>query len=222
VDARRVNDAPASRPRVGRGRPSTDDDRRLEEGRRTTAELIRIARALFTEHGYAATATTQIVDAAQLTRGALYHHFADKRALFAAVFDQVYQEIGAAVESAAPASLTPWERLVAGCDAFVVAGSDPTRVRIAFVDGPAVLGWEEWKAADRTHTESGLEALLGALTARGELPAVSVPALTRLLSGGMNEAVLWVARAPDRRGALSASQSALRALIEGLRMRGHS
>ncbi|MCU0648125.1 MAG: TetR/AcrR family transcriptional regulator [Gemmatimonadaceae bacterium] len=205
--------------RPGRGRPSTQDDQRLAEGRRTTAELVRQARRLFSTHGYHGTSTTQLVEATGLTRGALYHHFADKAALFAAVFEQVYGEIGDAVERAAARETDTWAQLVAGCDAFVVSGADASRARIAFVDGPGVLGPERWAAIDREHAEAGLESLLSSLQRDGLVRAAPLDALTQVLSGGMNAAVLWVAHATSSKRALAEARAAVRAVIEGLRVR---
>ncbi|MCU0636517.1 MAG: TetR/AcrR family transcriptional regulator [Gemmatimonadaceae bacterium] len=204
----------------GRGTPTSPDDQRLVEGRRTTAELIRQARALFTAHGYHDTSTAQLVEATGLTRGALYHHFADKAALFTAVFEEVYGEIGAAVDRAATREGDPWAQLLAGCDAFVVAGADPTRARIAFVDGPVVLGPVAWQAADRRHAEGGMESLLRRLQASGAVRAGSVGALTQVLSGGMNAAVLWVAHASSPRRALAEARGAVRVVVEGVRAGG--
>ena len=105
--------------------------RRAEQSEATRGALVDAARALFAEHGYGQVGTEQIVDAARLTRGALYYHFEDKRDLFRAVFTAADADLVKGIADVAFAEEDPWQRLVKGCDAFLDASLDPSLRRAA-------------------------------------------------------------------------------------------
>src|SRR4029077_16679520 len=108
--------------------------------------LIAAGRALFAERGYAAVATEEIVQAAGVTRGALYHHCAGKTELFAAVYEDVERQLVEQIATSALASASdPLAALQAGAQAFLDACEDPAVQRIALLDAPSVLGWEQWR-----------------------------------------------------------------------------
>src|SRR3954469_6235855 len=107
-----------------------------ERTEETRAALLAAARKLFIERGYADTATPDIVTAAGVTRGALYHHFADKRALFHAVVEQEAAIVAAEIERAAPDTISPAEALLSGGDAYLDAMRETGRTRLLLLDGP--------------------------------------------------------------------------------------
>lgn len=185
--------------------------RQREETRRV---LLRETRALFATKGYAAVGLAEIVTAAGVTKGALYHHFDSKTDLFKAVLTQVQEEVGAQVAAAADAEPDPWTQLRTGCAAFLRACTDPLIQRIMLIDGPAVLGWHEWRAMDEANSARHLHEALRALVDSGVLPPQPVAPLTHLLSGAMNEAALWLTTDPD---ALPDTVAALDRLLDGLR-----
>ncbi|WP_157020286.1 TetR/AcrR family transcriptional regulator, partial [Mesorhizobium xinjiangense] len=154
-----------------------------ERTRATRAGLLSAARQLFVAKGYAETGTPEIVAAAKVTRGALYHHFADKQALFRAVVEQESAAVAGEIEQAAPASMPPLEALIAGGAAFIRAMRVDGRTRLLLLDGPAVLGRAE---LDRIDLEMGglgsLRDGLAAAMRAGALPAVPLGALAALLS----------------------------------------
>lgn len=197
-----------------------DTGARAEQRARTRSTLIRQGRRLFTEHGYGGVGLAEIVAAAEVTKGALYHHFDGKAALFRAVLEQVQQEVGEAVAEAAGSHPDPWDQLTAGCRAFLTASTAPDVRRIMLVDGPAVLGWREWRALDESFSARHLDEALTSLVDAGVLDPQPVAPLARLLSGAMNEAALWLADAGDAQGgeqALKDVWSALSRLLESLR-----
>lgn len=178
----------------------------------TRADLIAAARKLFTEKSYAETGTPEIVAAAGVTRGALYHHFADKQALFAAVVEQEAAAVAQEIERASPPSLFPRDALIAGSDAYLAAMRTPGRTRLLLLDGPAVLGRAAMDAIDNRHGSRSLrEGLVAAMRAQAmtRLPA---EALTALLAAAFDRAALAIeagASAEDYR-------TVLMALIDGL------
>lgn len=166
---------------------------RAEQRARTRRILVREGHRLFAEHGYGGVGLAEIVAAAEVTKGALYHHFDGKAALFRAVLEQAQQEVGDAVAEAAETHADPWEQLTAGCRAFLTASTAPGVRRIMLVDGPAVLGWREWRSLDEASSARHLAESLTALVEAGVLDPQPIKPLTHLLSGAMNEAALWLA-----------------------------
>ena len=191
---------------------------RAEQRAATRAALLAEGRRRFAADGYHAVALADVAAAVGVTKGAAYHHFASKAGLFRAVVADVQHELGERVADAADRHGDPWERLRAGCRAFLAAGRDPVVRRIVLVDAPAVLGWDEWRAMDEDSSARHLAEALGDLAEAGVIDAQPVEPLARLLSGAMNEAALWLARSatPD---ALAQTEKALDRLLAGLRSR---
>ena len=190
----------------------------MSSGAATRAELMRVARALFAERGYAAVGTEEIVARANVTRGALYHHFADKKDLFRAVHEELEEELVAGVGERIAGIEDPWELAVTGVRAFLDACQNDRALRqIALIDAPAVLGWEEWREIDARYglglvtfgLRNGMDA--GVFRERDVTP------LAHLLIGAMTEAALMVANASDPYAARREAEPALLALLEGLR-----
>jgi AcrR family transcriptional regulator len=152
-----------------------------------------------------------------VTKGALYHHFDGKADLFRAVLERVQQDVAARVAAAADAEPDPWAQLTAGCRAFLVASTAPEVQQVMLVDGPAVLGWAQWRAIDEAASGRLLEEALTALVEAGVVARQPVAPLTRLLSGAMNEAALWLARSADPAGDLADTWAALTRLLTALR-----
>ncbi|MFI6943687.1 TetR/AcrR family transcriptional regulator [Streptomyces sp. NPDC050418] len=192
------------------------DGVRARQKEQTRQELLREARRAFAAVGYGAVGLMEIVRAAGVTKGALYHHFDSKEALFRAVLAQVQEEVGGQVARAAGAEKDPWDQLTAGCAAFLAAGTDPEVQRIMMIDGPAVLGWAEWRALDEQSSARHLAEVLEELVAAGVVAEQPVAPLVRLLSGAMNEAALWLATSEDPAD-LPATQRALERLLSALR-----
>ncbi|GII79493.1 TetR family transcriptional regulator [Sphaerisporangium rufum] len=190
---------------------------RIEQRERTRRDLVRVSRRLFADVGYADVGLAEIVRTAGVTKGALYHHFDGKEALFRAVLTEVQQEVAQRVAAAADAEDDPWEQFTAGCREFLAAGTAPDVQQIMLIDGPAVLGWTEWRAIDEAAAGRHLAEALAALVDRGLIPPQPVAPLTHLLSGAMNEVALWLARTsdpaafPDAVAALTTVLTALRA-----------
>lgn len=185
------------------------------KGRETAERLLGIARKAFSEQGYTASRTDQIIARAGVTKGALYHHFASKKDLFEAVYRSVEDEVAARIQAAVTAIDDPWQQLLAGCFAYLEACQDPGLQRILRIDGPAVLGVELWSKIDR---EYGVDRLLPALrnmSAQGVITVPSVDAFAWQLTGAMNEATFWIARHENPQAALSESKKMLSLLLEG-------
>ncbi|MDN4587230.1 TetR family transcriptional regulator [Xenophilus aerolatus] len=176
----------------------------------TRGALMDAARRLFVEKGYADTSTPEVVAAAGTTRGALYHHFVDKRDLFRAVLAREMAAVAEDIRAAAREGLPPLKALVAGSDAYLRAMTAPGRTRLLLVDGPAVLGLAEVLAMDGA---AAAATLAEGLTAAGVTPrGVALPVLADLLSAAFDRAALAV----DAGGDLKAQQAAMAWLLRKL------
>jgi AcrR family transcriptional regulator len=174
------------------------ENKHVERSRVTREKLLAHARELFGERGYAAVGTEEIVRAAGLTRGALYHQFADKEALFAAVVEAVEAETTERVAAQAAGAADPLEALRSGGRAFLALCADPHVERILLLDAPAVLGWDRWREIGLRH---GLGLVTGVLEAGMEAGVIArqpSTALAHLLIGALDEGAMLVARAGDR------------------------
>ncbi|MFD0713251.1 TetR/AcrR family transcriptional regulator [Paenibacillus sp. GCM10027626] len=190
---------------------------KAEQKKATMLKLMEVAREHFSEHGYAESSLEEMVKQAGLTRGALYHHFGNKEGLFLAVLESVQQEIANRIETDAAASGDLWEQLLLGCRAFITSAVEPRNRRILLLDGPSLLGWDSWRRTDEQNSMLLLREQLQLLQRQKYLKPISVDALTHLLSGAMNEAVLWIAETPDRMQSLEESIAAITLLCDGFR-----
>lgn len=178
----------------------------------TRAALVAAARRLFVTKGYAETGTPEIVAAAGVTRGALYHHFADKQALFRAVVEQESEIVAREIEQATPASLSPQEALIQGGEAFLRAMSAAGGTRLLLLDGPAVLGRDEMDEIDNANTARTLHEGITAAMQQGAMRPLPAKALTAVLSASFDRAALAVESGEK----LEDYQRVLAALIRGL------
>jgi AcrR family transcriptional regulator len=171
---------------------------KAEQSEATRAALMGAARPLFAERGYAAVATEEIVRAAGVTRGALYHHFAGKEELFAAVYEEVEADLVAEIGQVATEAADPLDALHLGAAAFLEACRRPEVQRITLIDAPSVLGWERWREIGLKYGFGLIEEVLKAGMEQGVIEPQPVRPLTHLLLGAMDEAAMLVARSDDR------------------------
>jgi AcrR family transcriptional regulator len=192
-----------------------------ERSEATRAALVAAARPLFADRGYAHVGTEEIVRAAGVTRGALYHQFRDKLELFAAVVEQLEQELAkrtsvAAMATQQPGNPDPLAELRAGAEAWLEACTEPEIQRIVLLDGPAVLGWERWREIGMRYSVGLVEAVLQAAIDVGQLEAQPVRPLAHVLMGAIDEAALYVATAEDSRAARVEVTAVLDRLLSAL------
>src|SRR3954451_10391206 len=132
------------------GVPGTS--RRQQYSASTKRALVDVAEQLFTEHGYAATSLDAIVAGARVTKGALYHHFSGKQALFEAVFERVEDDASKRIQRALRGKKDPWTKALEGLRAFLVVVQEPAYRRIVIQEGPAVLGYERFREQEERST----------------------------------------------------------------------
>jgi AcrR family transcriptional regulator len=202
----KVNDGPAAR------------RTQAERTAATRARLLEAGRHLFAADGYAAVPTQAIVDAAGVTRGALYHQFGDKSGLFAEVYEDVERELVTRI-SARIVAAEPVDQLAAmrtGARLFLSECSAPDVQRIVLIDAPAVLGWERWREVGMKYGLGVIEAMLAQAMADGAIPDQPLRPTAHVLLGALDEAALYVSRATDADAALHEMYEVCDRVINGI------
>jgi AcrR family transcriptional regulator len=189
-----------------------------ERSEATRGALVTAARDLFADRGYAGVGTEEIVQAAGVTRGALYHHFDGKQKLFEAVYEQIEAELAERIAAGAIAAnaSSPLAAMRAGAEMFLVACTEPEVQRIALLDGPSVLGWDRWREIATEHGLGLIEATLQAAVDGGAIEQQPVRPLAHVLMGALDEAAMVVARAEDPEAMRSAMGRTFDSLLAGL------
>jgi AcrR family transcriptional regulator len=184
----------------------------------TRDALVAAARRLFAAQGFTEVSADSIVAAAGVTRGALYHQFADKTALFEAVLEAVEADIARrlADEAAAAGIADPVEALRRAVRTWLDICVEPEIHRIALIDGPSVLGWAHWREVCQRHVFGLVQALLAHGIELGRIRPLPARALAHALMGAGDEAALYVAEAADRARARAEIIEVLDHLIEGV------
>jgi len=179
------------------------------------------ARTLFTERGYEGVSAEEIVAAAGVTRGALYHHFGGKRELLDAVYEQLEAESTERVARIVLGSElhSPLAAMRAGIEAFLDECAQPELRQIALHDAPAVLGWDRWREIGEANGLGLIEASLTAAIEAGEVRELPVKPMAHLLLGALDEAAMLISRSedPESRAAVTA---VLLALLESFAVAG--
>jgi AcrR family transcriptional regulator len=205
-----------------RGKDAMPDTRRTQAGRAavTREALIAAARPLFAAHGFSEVALETIVRAAGVTRGALYHHFADKTDLFAAVFERVEAEVATRMTEAIDSAneTDPVEVMRLGANFWLDACSDPEIQRITLVDAPAVLGWSRWTEIGDRYNTGLVRGLLANAVETGRIPAQPIDATALTMLGAMREMTLYVGRADDYDKAREEAGAVMDRLIQALNL----
>jgi AcrR family transcriptional regulator len=196
----------------------TVKSRKLEQAEATRAALIKTARKLFARHGYADTDIETVAQRTRVTRGALYHHFKDKKDLFSAVFDLEEEKLTVTVAEAAGGNSSAWEGMLAGCNAFLDACLDPAVQRIVLIDALAVLGWARWREIDDKYNLRLVTAALQGAMDQGIIARGPVDSLAHLLMGAMTEGAIYIAHAEDKPKARREVGENVAQLLSGLRI----
>lgn len=184
----------------------------------TTEAILTAACRLFGTQGFAATTMDEIADGAHIAKGAVYHHFRTKEAVFEAVFDRVSRDLVVEIDSAARAEKDVLAALAAGTQHYFAATAKGPTGRIILRDGPAVLGWERWREIDARHFGGKLPRAIAAAMEAGLIARQPVEPLARLLLGAVTEAAVACAGCADTARAGAEYARAFKSLVEALRV----
>jgi AcrR family transcriptional regulator len=189
-----------------------------ERSAATQQALIQAARRLWGERGYAEVSTPEIAEAAGVTRGAMYHQYADKAALFRAVIEamdlEILERLQASVAAAQPK--TPADTMHAMAGAWFDIAGEPEIRQLMLLDGPSVIGWREYREMSQNNSVESAEALLQAAIDAGQLKPQPLRPLALVLLGALEEAAMYLADADDPAKAREEVGAVIRDLIDGL------
>ncbi|KMO38700.1 TetR/AcrR family transcriptional regulator [Methylobacterium aquaticum] len=189
--------------------------RRAQMMEETKGRLVQAARRAFAEKGYAGASMDDLTAEAGLTRGALYHHFGDKKGLLQAVIDQIDAEMAGRLRVVGERASHPWRGFLDEYRAYIEMALEPEIQRILLLDGPAVLGDpSRWPSQNACLAETTLR--IQGLVADGAIPPVDAEAAARLLNGASLHAALWVAASDAPEATLAKALDAFQRLAEGL------
>ena len=183
----------------------------------TRAAIVKAAKRLFGERGFAGTTMDHVATAAHVAKGAVYHHFKTKEALFEAVFDQVSQELVVEVERAARSENDALAAMAAGTQAYFATCATDATGQIILRDGPAVLGWERWREIDARHFGGGFPLALARAMEDGLIARQPIEPLSRLLLGAVTEAAVACSAGSDLHKTGAEYARAFRTLLDALR-----
>lgn len=189
-----------------------------ERSAATQQALIAAARRLWGERGYAEVGTPEVAEAAGVTRGAMYHQYEDKAALFRAVVEamdvEILERLEASVAAARPK--TPADTMHAMADAWLDIAREPEIRQLMLLDAPSVIGWTEYREMSQQNSVTRAEQLLGAAIEAGQLRPQPLRPLALVLLGALEEAALYLARAENPDEAREEVRAVIRDLINGL------
>ncbi|ELQ8316741.1 TetR/AcrR family transcriptional regulator [Pseudomonas aeruginosa] len=180
----------------------------------TRATLLVTARRVFTEHGYATTSMDDLTAQANLTRGALYHHFGDKKGLLAAVVEQIDAETDQRLQAISDTAEDAWEGFRRRCRAYLEMALEPEIQRIVLREARAVLGGAS--PDSQRHCVESMRRLIDKLIQQGVVGEAGPQALASLIYGSLAEAAVWIADGDDGNARLARAMVALDLLLRGL------
>ena len=193
---------------------------RAAQGEVTQKLLRDQARKLFSEKGYSAANTGELVQRAKVTKGALYHHFSNKREIYLAVVEDMEQELTARIEAAGAAARDPWKRLQAMCRAYLDSCRDPALTRILVLEAPVVLGWKTWCNLEQKYEVAAFARCLrdaGALGFNQSALPESAETLAQVILGALTTGARVIATAANADAARKEVEQTIERLLAGLR-----
>ena len=193
--------------------------RRQQYSASSKRALVDVAARLFTEQGYAATSLDQVVAGARVTKGALYHHFSGKQAVFEAVFEKIETDASARIRKALKGSRDPWEKALIGLRAFLQIVQDPSYQRVVIQEGPAILGYERFREQEERSSYGLVQDMVRDVLSDSpyDIDGDMLETFTRIFFGAMSAAGESVSSASDPRLAVARVETAIAFILTGLR-----
>jgi AcrR family transcriptional regulator len=195
---------------------------KLEKAASTKAKIIAVARRLFATRGYDGTSTEAVLEESQVSRGALYHHFENKEALFAEVMEAVEADITAATANARKNVTDPVEALRQAFNTFLDLACETEVRQIVLIDAHSVLGWQKWREIEERYGLGRLKQALKLIASTGRIHEDMVDVFAHILLASLIEVAFLVSRSPDPRAASKTGQKAIKELLERLLTRAQS
>src|SRR3954454_6919782 len=193
--------------------------RRQQYSASTKRALVDVATRLFTEQGYAATSLDQIVAGARVTKGALYHHFSGKQAVFEAAFEKIETDAAARIRKALKGSRDPWEKALIGLRAFLEIVQDPSYQRVVIQEGPAILGYERFREQEERSSYGLVQDMVRDVLQDStyDLSDDMLETFSRIFFGAMSAAGESVSSSANPKAAVAQVETAIAFILTGLR-----
>lgn len=189
---------------------------KADQAEATRARLIEVAAELFAEKGYEDTPIEDVLVRAGVSKGALYHHFPSKEALFEAVYREGEQRCMTDIHASAMTAPDPLAALRAGCQTWLDLAMEPAVRQVALIDGPAVLGWEKWRKIDEEYAFGITRNALQKAVEAGQIRAQNVDLLAHMALAMLGEAAMLIARSDDPATARREAGEAVDRLIDAI------
>jgi AcrR family transcriptional regulator len=196
---------------------ATVRSRRHEYSEATRQALVDSAVELFTKHGYAGTSLDEIARKARVTKGALYHHFAGKHALFEAAFDAVETAAMAKFADALASASRPWQMVQSGLQVYLQVCLEPAFQRIVVHEAPVVMGWERWRECEEQYSFGIVRSSLQLLLDSGEIEPLPAEELARIVFGALTAGAMVIAGAENQKRASADVAKVIERVLLGLR-----
>lgn len=198
--------------------------RRTQYSTSTRKALIKVAEEMFTKNGYSGTSLDAIVAGARVTKGALYHHFTGKQAIFEAAFEGIEKAASKRIKKAIKEARDPWSKAISGLHEFLTIVQDPAYQRVVIQEGPAILGYERFRAQEERSTFNLLQAIVQSVLKAGKNDVSDEMAETfsRIFFGAMSAAGESVTRADDPKLAVARVEAAIAYILAGLQVLAES
>ncbi|MFZ5849342.1 TetR/AcrR family transcriptional regulator [Nocardioides pakistanensis] len=203
-------------------RKVSGSSRRQQYSAATKRALVDVAAELFTEQGYAGTSLDAIVSGARVTKGALYHHFSGKQALFEAVFEKVEADASKTIRKAIRTTRDPWEKATVGLRSFLEVVQQPEYSRIVIQEGPVVLGYERYREQEERSTFGIVQEIVSTVLRTYDLEPSMVETFSRVFFGAMSAAGAAVSSAEDTKRASAEVEAAIAFILAGLRQQAEA
>jgi AcrR family transcriptional regulator len=191
--------------------------RRSDYSESTRQALVDSAVEMFTKHGYAGTSLDAIARRARVTKGALYHHFSGKQALFEAAFDVVEKAAVTRLSEVVAGDGSAWDRAVRGVELYIQSCLDPSYQRIVVHEGPVVMGWERWRETEDHFSYGLVRDTIEALIQAGEIVELPVEVTARVLFGALSAGATFIAGADNPKKAGAEVSKTIVAVMQGMR-----
>jgi AcrR family transcriptional regulator len=194
-------------------------NKRAQYSASTKRALVDVAEELFTEHGYSATSLDAIVAGAEVTKGALYHHFSGKQALFEAVFERVEENAARTIQRSLKGREDPWEKALAGLRTALEVVREPAYRRVVIQEGPAVLGYTRFREQEERSTFGIVLDIVGAVLSSGgwSMQEDMLHTFARVFFGAMSAAGESVSSSPDPEAEAARVESAIGFILQRMR-----
>lgn len=196
--------------------------RRQEYSSSTRRALLKSAAELFTEHGYAGTSLDEVVAAARVTKGALYHHYRGKLSLFEAVFERVEADAVRRISADVRREKDPWQKALTGVSSFLEVCQQPAYRRIVMQEGPVALGFDRWRESEERSTYSLVHDLVSRVMRQYDVSGTLLDTFTHIFFGAMSSASISVAEAEDAERTSREVATVISLMLAGLRQLAES